>query len=248
MTKIQFTKVTNTDGILTKTITPDDKGGIIKQPAATLIQGKSKTISMPFEEFGLYLRKLNLNQALTHGIADHDGEINIVTIGKYSGQPGTITRSKDFFHYPDGTGLGMFDHDPKPGQPQLSPDKFLQILYSIYPDFSKLPTWTTPSTSACVFDLNGQQLTGEGAGWHMYFPFDPASKLPELSKWLYKKLWIAGHGRIFISKSGALLERTIFDLTVFSPERLDFVAGANCIDCEQRLPDPVYRDGLEVIP
>lgn len=41
--------------------------------------------------------------------------------------------------------------------------------------------------------------------------------------------------------------RNIFDAVVFSPERLDFVAGAACVDCVQKLPDPVYRVGLEVI-
>lgn len=247
MANITFSVLTNTNGLLTKTIRPDGIGGIIKHPAANLMRGKAETISMPFEEFGHYLRTLNPNQALSHGITEHDGVINLVTIGKYSGQSGTIARTKNFFHYPDGTGLGLFDHDPKPGQPKLSPDKFLKTLYSIYPDFKKVPTWTTPSTSACIFDLNGHQLTDEGAGFHMYFPYEPASKLPELAQWLFKKLWIAGHGRIFISKAGALLERTIFDLTVYSPERLDFVAGAHCINCEQRLTDPVYRDGLEVV-
>jgi len=41
-----------------------------------------------------------------------------------------------------------------------------------------------------------------------------------------------------------LLFRTIIDLSVGSPERLDFVAGAVCHDgLEQRLPDPEYTAG-----
>lgn len=111
---ITFSELTNTNGLLTKTISPDGKGGIIKQSAANLIRGKAETISILFEEFGHYLRTLNSNQALSHGITGHEGVINLVTAGKYSSQPGTVSRTKDFFHYPDGTGLGLFDHDPKP--------------------------------------------------------------------------------------------------------------------------------------
>jgi hypothetical protein len=42
-----------------------------------------------------------------------------------------------------------------------------------------------------------------------------------------------------------MLVRSIFDASVFSPERLDFVAGANCVDCEQRRPQPVYFEARE---
>ncbi|CAG34907.1 hypothetical protein [Desulfotalea psychrophila] len=244
-TDIAFTIITNHDGPLTKTIRPDGQGGIIKKPAANLVRGVTKRVTMPFRKFGPFLRTLQNNQALCHGVSDYP-QANITSRAKFNGEPDTITRTSEYFHYPTGAGIGMFDHDPKPGQKTLSADELLDIIYSVCPDFRRLSTWWTPSTSSCIFDNNKNELTGIGAGFHLYFPFEPADKLPEFADWLSRQLWLAGHGHIFISRTGSLLTRTVFDLTVFSPERLDFVAGADCIDCNQRLPEPVYRKGLEV--
>lgn len=244
---IEFTTITNFGGLLTKTICPDGDGGILKKPAAHMITGMAETVKMPFTEFGPFLRTLESNQAITHGITGSLRELTVVTAEAYLREPDTVARTKEFFYYPEGTGLGMFDHDPKPGKRVLEVDEFLHIVHSVCPDFKSVPTWWTPSTSSCINDLTGNQLTGAENGWHLYFPFSPANKLPEFSEWLFKKLWIAGHGHIYISRAGSLLTRTIFDAAVFSPERLDFVAGAYCIDCEQQLPEPVFRDALEVL-
>lgn len=242
--KVFFTEVTRRGGPLSKTIRPDGKGGIVKTPAACMTSGTARTITIPFEEFGPYLRTLKPNQAIVHGsVCGHD-EIKIVSRAKFTGQDGTITRSKDFFHYPDGPGIGMFDHDPKPGRKALSPDELLEIICQVAPSFRNAMTWSTPSTSSCIYDKAGHQLTGEGNGFHLYFPVSNASDLPRFADVLFSRLWLAGHGYIFISKAGSMLERTVFDKSVFSPERLDFVAGANCVKCEQRLPDPVYRVGV----
>ncbi len=241
MVEVTFTKITNLDGLLTKNIRPDRKGGIIKTPAASLTNGVAESTKIPFEEYGSYVRGLGSNQAVCHGTCGHK-KINLVSQAKFTSQPDTITRSLKYFSYSDRYGIGMFDHDPKPGQKSLEPEEFIKIITCFYPEFGNLPTWWTPSTSCCIYDMEGNEISGEGAGFHLYFPFSPANKLPEFANWLYKKLWVSGHGYIFISKDGKMLDRTIFDKTVFSPERLDFVAGAHCIDCVQKLPDPVYKE------
>ncbi len=245
MVEVIFSEITNSERYLTKTINVDDSGKLVKTPAASLRKGVAKTIQMAFEEFGPYIRSLQLNQAICHGVSEKS-QVNIVSQRLYKGQENTITRTKKYFSYPAGYGLGMFDHDPKPGQKALEPEEFTKIISTIWPGFNSMATWWTPSTSSCIYDLDGKEMTGIGAGFHMYFPFEPASKLPDLAIWLFKKLWLAGHGYIFITKDGKMLERTIFDKTVFSPERLDFVAGANCIDCVQRLPEPVFREEKEL--
>ncbi len=242
MVEVTFTKITNSKGLLTKEIRPDGNGSIVKKSAANLHQGIAETIRMPFAEFGHFLRSLKTNQAICHGISGHR-KIQIKTQAHYRGQPHTITRTKEFFKFPPEAGIGMFDHDPKPGQKELDPKELINIVCDVYPDFGKLPTCSTSSTSSFIYDSQGRLISGDRAGFHIYFPFRPANKLPEFAEWLFKKLWLAGHGYIFITKDGKMLERTIFDKTVFSPERLDFVAGAYCIDCEQHLPDPVYRQG-----
>lgn len=246
MADISFSLITNNAGNLTKTIKPDGNGSIVKEPAAQMITGMSELVEMPFKDFGPFLRTLKSSNAICHGVTGHIDAVGVVTASSVSGQLGKIARTKEYFYYSEGTGLGMFDHDPKLGQNTLNPEEFLNIIYSVCPDFRSLPTWWTPSTSSCIYDDHGRKLTVTNNGWHMYFPFTPARRLPDFANWLFKKFWIAGHGYIFVSRAGSLLTRTIFDASVFSPERLDFVAGAHCIDCEQRLPNPVYREGLEV--
>ena len=68
--------------------------------------------------------------------------------------------------------------------------------------------------------------------------------IPRAGQVLFDRLWLAGFGRYEISKSGALLARTVMDATVFQPERLDFCGGAAVgKGLVQRLPEPVLFNG-----
>lgn len=81
-------------------------------------------------------------------------------------------------------------------------------------------------------------------GKHLYLFPEKTTYIPRFWEVLGKRLWLAGYGRVEISRSGSLLSRTIIDLSVGSPDRLDFVAGAVCKDgLEQRLPEPEYKPG-----
>ena len=242
--KVTFTRLTRTDGgLLTKTIRPDGKGGIDKKPAAAMTAGTAETVSLPFSEFGTFLRSLKPEQAIAHGVTGRD-HVNVVSAAKFVGQPNTVTRSKKYFHYPDGWGVAMFDHDPAPGRDALSPAQLFEAVTAVWPEFADLPKVVTGSTSAYVFDQTGKQLTGRESGFHAYFPCRPAAALPALAEVLLRRLWLTGHGYIFISRAGSMLVRTAFDASVFSPERIDFVAGAKCSkDCVQRLPAPDYLPG-----
>lgn len=205
--------------------------------------GAVKKYTCTLEKFGAGIRKLQLNQAIAHGICEYP-EARVVSARDLLNHPGTVARSKDFFQYPDGPGLGMFDHDPKPGRTPLSPEEFCEIVEQIYPAFKGVATLYTPSTSSCIFDASGKELAGISSGFHLYFVMVDAQQLQIFAETLFKRLVLAGHGYPFVTRSGSVLVRTIFDLTVFSPERLDFVAGAVCEGgCSQSLPDPIYTKG-----
>ena len=239
---ITLTVLTNKGGLLTKTILPDGVGGIVKEPAAAMTAGTAETVSLPFNEFGAFLRSLKPNQAIAHGVCGHD-RADIVSAAKFTGQTGAITRTKKFFRYPDGWGIGMLDHDPAPGRDALTPAQLFEAVSAVWPAFADLPKVITGSTSSYIFGPSGEPLAGRGSGFHAYFPFRPAAALPELAERLFKRLWSARHGYITISVAGSQLIRTIFDAAVFSPERIDFCAGAQCIGCAQRLPAPDYHSG-----
>ena len=221
-TEISFTLITRSDGVLSKTIRPDGEGGIIKTPAAQMARSAMQRVNIPFHELGSNLRKLNPHQAFAHGVPiEHNGDdYQEFTVG-LSGQedpPRQLSRSKKHLGYPqDSACLAMFDHDPKPGQKPLSVEKFISAIIEVAPDFADYPTWHTPSTSACIYDLKGNQLKSESDGFHLYFPYTNPDTLKSFTDTLFKRLWLAGHGYIFISKSGTMHERTIFDAAVFSP-------------------------------
>ncbi len=250
---ISFTIVTRTDGQpVSKVIAPDGQGGITKKAAANISKGSMQRVKMPFDEFGPFIRSLKSNKAIVHGVpVNHGGddyqEFPIGLSGKEN-PPYQLSRSMKHLAYPaDGNCLCMFDHDPKPGQQPLSPEDLIEAICKVAPKFADCPTWSTPSTSSCIYDMKGEVLSGDGAGFHLYFPYDNPENLSQFVEILFKRLWLNGHGYIFVSKAGSLLERTIIDTAVFSPERLDFVSGAICKNCEQRLPDPVFRVGKEVL-
>ena len=239
---MKLTLINKNRGPLTKIIRYQD-GRILKDGSKCwLNQGKAKQVDTSLEKMAQWLRKLRPGQALIHGINGHK-QIKIVSEKKYSGQADTIPRTKKHFSFVNGEGSAFFDHDPKPGHKAYSRKAFLEILSEVFPAIADMGSVWTPSTSSCIFK-GGQQLVGQDGGMHIYFAVKNATDLPRFSEVLFKRLWIAGHGYIFITKDGKQLERTIFDQAVFSPERLDFVAGAVCRDgLEQRLPDPVYTPG-----
>jgi len=246
------------EGILTKKMDLVD-GGIVKDSSkCTLDLGHIKTFVITIEKFANGLRGLKTNQALVHGIAQFDESI-ICSRRKLDSvkadNPGSnvITRTKDYLSYPDGAGLMMFDHD-KPRNnavalhdkaiETLSPAKLIAVIGQILPEINASAWVSTPSTSSCIYSSNGTELRGEGDGFHLYLFPKNAQDIERFMDVLGKRSILAGYGRIEFSKNGSMLIRTIIDLSVGSPERLDFVAGAVCMSgLEQRLPKPYLHEG-----
>lgn len=239
---MRLTSIEKADGPLTKIISLRD-GKVFKDASQCyLTRGRADQHEIILSDLPTLLRGLKHNQALVHGVSGHTS-INILSERLFSGQPGTVTRTKDYFHFVDGEGSAFFDHDPKLGQPALSREDFIRTLSKVCPAIGSIGHVWTPSTSSCLYH-GEQELVGLKAGMHIYFAVKDATDLSRFSEVLFKRLWLAGHGYIFITKDGSQLPRTIFDKAVFSPERLDFCAGALCKDgLEQRLPDPVYVAG-----
>jgi hypothetical protein len=240
----QFTEYTKSFGILTKVLSCDPEGKIKKKSTQCKMKaGTARTREMNLYEFLEYLPTLKDSQAIGHGICGYD-KINIVTSGAFKNKPGTIPRTKKYFHYPKGPALAMIDYDSDEGQPELSYHDVIDIIVSVCPRFAATPKVLTYSTSSCIYK-DGVEIRGKGAGFHLYFLVENGEDLERFKDVLFQRLWLAGHGYIKISRSGALLPRTIFDTAVFSPERLDFVAGARLLGgLEQRRPDPIYIPGV----
>jgi RecA-family ATPase len=246
------------EGSLTKTLSLNPETGKVEKDGSqcSMSKGTVHTIEITTPAgFGRMLRSRKPNQAIAHGVSVYP-KANITTKGNErfpkNGLP-TISRTKKYYSYALGPALMMFDHDKARDNSVAEnddalkpyrPDELLGNLAKIHPELVKAASVTTPSTSACIYDKDGNELRGEGSGSHTYLFPQNGKDIPRYLKTMGKWLILSGLGRIEISRSGALLERTLVDLTVGSPERLDFVAGAVCEDgLVQKLPPPTVRGG-----
>ena len=87
------------------------------------------------------------------------------------------------------------------------------------------------TTAGLVNTATGGAYEGSG-GLHIYTLIQDGADTPRFIETLANRLWLAGYGWILISKAGSLLQRTIIDVAVSSPERLVFEGG------------PTLREGL----
>ncbi len=258
---VKVSCVTSSKGLMAKTMRLDlATRQVVKDPAGLLTVGTIKTfpINSP-TGFARFLKTRTKKQALVHGVCGHveavlvtKNRLDTLTAAMPDEAMPVISRSKEYIFYPDGPGVMMLDHD-KPrdnsiasseGLASYTPDELLSILGVIHPAITDSASVSSPSTSACIYDAEGNELRGEGAGSHTYLFVENAKDIPRFLDVIGKRLFLAGYGRIEISRSGTLLQRTLVDLVVGSPERVDYVAGSICTDgLEQRLPEPTVRNG-----
>lgn len=256
--KISFSVVFKNHGNLTKVMRME-QGRLVKDSSScSMSTGSIRTVKCTISKFAEGIRRCRPNEALVHGVSKFP-EALVVVKGRYEeakkSSPGNpvISRTKKHLHYPTGPSLLMLDHDEPRSNAvaafdkalkSYSPQSLIDILAEIHPDIVEAAFVSTPSTSSCIYDQDGNQLRGEGAGAHVYLFVRNGEDIPRYLEALGDHLTVEGFGRIEISQSGALLHRTIVDLSVGSPERLDFVAGAVCEDgLVQNLPQPKYYPG-----
>ena len=131
-----------------------------------------------------------------------------------------------------GVRLLMFDYDPDPAAPDpiASAHELVTRLTGIWPAFAATGWLATTSTSAAIRDKWTGAWLRPPDGMHVYVLV--TGDVARFREWLKVKLWLAGYGFCKLATPNAqtgvaaVLERAMVDLMVFSPERLDYVAGA----------------------
>jgi hypothetical protein len=138
-----------------------------------------------------------------------------------------LSRTKDDFSFGLGEGWLLLDYDTR-GLPEAVSSRIerlggiLNALRYVWPELDNGDFVVRPSSSA------GVHVVGEPApkisGFHMFVRLKRAADIPQALKALHSRCWLHGLGYHMISKSGQLLDRSIVDITVGSPERLIFTA------------------------
>jgi len=229
---IQLTIFTSDDGPLNKSFFLDQSGQIKKTSNAFLKSGKAKRHHLTnLGELESIVLALNDCQCISTGVFKSDD----VIISSIPNQTNTLKRSKDNMHQPP-VGLILLDFDYCEDMPQewnvTTPEDLISLLRQNVPVFQNIEFFAAPSSSSLVHKIDCDSEAPK-KGFHLYFVSEIAD-LGALKKLLEVKLWNAGLGYIKLARNGALLPRTLFDLSVFSQERLIFEAL------------PTVGDGLEL--
>ena len=236
----QVTKIMATvPAILSKSYCLTD-GKLEKIAAGQLVRGEYQVLKISDTcDLAKMLSGLSFNEALTYGVPRRQELQGSIASSKCAG-PGELTRSRDCFDWPNGSAFLFLDYDPPPGAEPLTAEELRKKLIDVCPVLASAPAVIMSSASGFIYNTDtGKELKGAG-GWHVYILIAEGRDIPRAGKVIYDMAWLAGYGRYDISKAGSLLERSLFDASVWQPERFDFAAGSSCTPpLEQRRPEPL---------
>jgi hypothetical protein len=204
-------------------------GALTKQVCAAVTRGRMTIVELDdIRAFSSLLSTLSLNQALAYGLPRQDA--NLVTEAEWSalGRPADpIPRTNATLSWSCGPGILMLDYDP-PGFDGniMTRTELFNALYQACPALRHVDALWWPSSSSHVYQ-GATNLTGL-RGQRIYVPVRNAADIERTGRDLMIRLWALGYGRYDVSRSGVLLERPLFDHSVWQPSRIDFAAGAHC--------------------
>ena len=202
-------------------------GDLLKSPGGNIVEGKVEVREFAgLPDLAATLEELTPAQALVYGVPINSAS-KIMTRKAFAnaGNPkDATTRTNDAFRWPDGAGVMMLDYDPQAGGRALDRDGLVQAIRAAAPGLADASLLWWPSASSCIFA--GHEVKRGLEGQRLYMLVQDAADIPRAGAALVARLWLAGHGHIEISKSGAMLERTLVDASVWQPSRLDFAGGA----------------------
>ena len=232
-------------------------GTLTREPGGVLVSGRARQVAVTsLAEFASVLTALTPANAAAFGITRF-ATVRIVPkreahhpnlLHRPCEQP-IVSRTREHFDWPAGPGLMMLDYDPAPGCEALAPQAWRELLYAVWPPLQHAPHLWRPSASSCIENTETGEVLRGITGQRLYIVVADATDIPRAGQVLVDRLWLAGHGRFDVSRSGALLERTVVDAAVWQPERLDFCGGAQCEPpLVQRPCDPViFNDDAQPI-
>ncbi len=182
-------------------------------------------------ELADHINDLDSVHALSLGTIDgqDDNElVRLVTEARLTAYGDAIARTKEYFAFEEGEpGLLLIDFDKKGISPEIlerieAAGGLWAVLCEVFPDLIQAGYIRRASTSAGLYNSEtGEKFPGSG-GEHIYLAVQDASDIPRATKVLHQRLWLAGLGWIWIGRIGQLLERSVIDQSVGSPERLVF--------------------------
>lgn len=225
---------------LTKKHTIGEDGELKKESSPLFSSGSAKTMELKtLDELASTIDGLKKNQCIATGVFDLP-ECRIVVkdkLDKDGVANGIRARSKEFMKQPS-SGILLLDYDQNEymAEHQIchSVNEVINIIKSVAPEFKKVGYIGRESASSGIYKTGGSPKKYD-KGFHIYMLVKDIP-LTDIKEYLDVKLWNGDYGYIDYARNGAMLPRTIVDLSVFSPERVIYEAH------------PVLGEGVSMVP
>jgi hypothetical protein len=236
---IQFTifEKPAADGPMSKVITLVADGPVSDGSTCSMAQGTAVCREVAdLAEFAEVLNACTSQQALATGTLSEeamakavDGAVRVVVEKRLAAEPAAISRTKRFLHHrPGQPGLLLIDYDQK-GMPDNVRDRVKElggtawdVLLNVFPALADVGCVVRASTSAGLSDPTTGRVFDTAGGEHVYIVIADADDAVRTLGAMHKRLWLAGFGWHIVATDGSLLERSVIDRVVGSPERLVF--------------------------
>jgi hypothetical protein len=261
--KIEITGITKIGGPLTKRILLTDDGTPKSDGSACVMTtGTASRIAIPgIKKLADVIGNLRSDQAITLGALRPNlpDKVDVVTKSKLNGGgTNVIARTSNDIVFQRGQpAFALLDFDTK-GMPQEVDQAikraggFWGVLLKVLPELQNVAHVSRRSTSAGLFRIDtGDKLRGSD-GEHIYIAVKDGADIERFLKTLHDRCWLAGLGWLMVGVGGQLLDRSIVDRMVGTPERLVF-EGAPVLDPplaqdqESRRPIAVEGDELDTV-
>ena len=229
---IEITRLQKAGGGLTKVIALKDGRPVSDGSACWMPRGmmsRCRLSNLP--DFANLIETLPSNEAIALGAMRADLPDSAPLRAKsdpLSKDPAFVTRTTDVIAYrPGRQALVLCDFDLKgmPASVREQFDKiggFTEAIAFLCPEFKAAGYIRRLSTSAGLYNAEtGERYQGSG-GEHVYVLVADGADARRFLYALHDRAWLNGLGWHVVSKSGALLERSIVDRMVCAAERLVF--------------------------
>lgn len=237
----------------------DDERVLIKTPLAQSVRHVEALTVPTAEAMAEVVRTCQTDQALALGVCGRE-QARIVVADRLRLKPelkakGVVARTKynpatgeGHFRFSDGPGWVLLDADA--GDPAMA--KRLHALGGAWPVLtSACPSLASAARIRRLSQSARLIVEGEprfaNLSCHVYMLLERQTDAPTFLTRLHQRLWLVGFGHVEVTAAGVVLEKSLVDVSVASPERLIFEGPpilGEWLDVDADLDRTEWREGV----
>ena len=236
---VELTRFTSHGQSLSKRIRLDTDGNVVSEAGRPMSEGRAERLTIrSAAELAEHINACRPDQAFSVA-ALRDGLPDGITVVKKAnlqtliggGTPAISRSAGNLVYEPGKPAFVLLDIDTKGMTEDVQGwltmmGGFEAALVSTLPQISTAMRVVRRSTSAALYRTDTGAPLPDAGGLHIYIGITDGTDAKRFLQVLHDRVWLAGFGWVRISRGGELLERSIVDRSVHSPERLIFEGQA----------------------